>query len=194
LVWTWKLGSFSCQTFFIVRFSPGDTEKRSLQFCMSRQKISRFNQVFRWHNSAMNRPCDKLILRCINLVMNRPCDESTLRWIGSRWIDPRWIDPRWIDPTINRPAMSQPIMNRTRPHRGTAIAISCTRFGVDLMTHFGSLGHKNKKYEFWEIALQNGREIQDGRQTRMFHNSVNFHLNHLKLWNWKHRWSQIMLI
>jgi hypothetical protein len=34
---------------------------------------------------------------------------------------------------------------------------------------------------FREIALQNGGEIQDDRQTRMFHNSVNFHLNHLKL-------------
>jgi hypothetical protein len=45
------------------------------------------------------------------------------------------------------------------------------------MTYFGSLDHKKKKkYEF-----QNDGEIQDGRQTRMFHNSVNFHLNHLKL-------------
>jgi hypothetical protein len=29
-----------------------------------------------------------------------------------------------------------------------------------------------------EMALPNGGKIQDGRQTRMFHNSANFHLNH----------------
>jgi hypothetical protein len=28
---------------------------------------------------------------------------------------------------------------------------------------------------------------ENGHQTRMFHNSVNFHLNHLKLWIWKHQ-------
>jgi DNA-binding transcriptional regulator GbsR (MarR family) len=31
-----------------------------------------------------------------------------------------------------------------------------------------------------EKVLQNGGEIQDGRQTRMSHNSVSVHLNHLK--------------
>jgi hypothetical protein len=35
-------------------------------------------------------------------------------------------------------------------------------FRVALMTHFGSLDHT--KYEFQEIALQNGGLIQDGRQ------------------------------
>jgi hypothetical protein len=43
-------------------------------------------------------------------------------------------------------------------------------------------GQKKKKCEFCELALHNGGEIQDGRQTRMFHDSVNLHLNHLKLW------------
>jgi hypothetical protein len=41
------------------------------------------------------------------------------------------------------------------------------------MTYFGSPAGK--------IALQNGGEIQDSCQTRMFHNTVNVHLNHLKL-------------
>jgi hypothetical protein len=44
---------------------------------------------------------------------------------------------------------------------------------------------KKKYYEFWEIGIQNSVEIQDGRQTRMFHNSVNFHLSHFKLWIWE---------
>jgi hypothetical protein len=38
--------------------------------------------------------------------------------------------------------------------------------------------HLKKKYEFWEIALQ---------QTQMFHNLVGFHLNHLNFWIWKHQ-------
>jgi hypothetical protein len=33
--------------------------------------------------------------------------------------------------------------------------------------------------------LQNGEQIQRDRQTRMFHNSVNFLLNQLKFWIWK---------
>jgi hypothetical protein len=38
-----------------------------------------------------------------------------------------------------------------------------------------------------EKVLQNGGEIQDGRQTRMCHNSISVHLNHLKLRIWKHQ-------
>jgi hypothetical protein len=55
--------------------------------------------------------------------------------------------------------------------------------GLELMmTYFGSIDHKKKTYyEFGEKAIQIGGEIQDDRQTRMFHNSINFHLNHLKL-------------
>jgi hypothetical protein len=57
-----------------------------------------------------------------------------------------------------------------------AIVISsASSFKVDLMTYFGSL---DKKYE---LAIQNGGE-KIKIQKRMFHNSVNFHLNHLKLW------------
>jgi hypothetical protein len=33
------------------------------------------------------------------------------------------------------------------------------------MVYFGSLDYKKQKYESREIALQNGGEIQDGRQT-----------------------------
>jgi hypothetical protein len=50
------------------------------------------------------------------------------------------------------------------------------------LTYFERLDHKKKKYEFCEITLQNGGEIQDSAHPRMFNNSVNFHLNDLKLW------------
>jgi hypothetical protein len=74
-----KLGSFCCKNFFVATrhhwkasfakiywIEKVFTKKRT-QFCMSRPKISRFNQVFSWHNSAMNQPCHKLILRWIVL-------------------------------------------------------------------------------------------------------------------------------
>jgi hypothetical protein len=57
------------------------------------------------------------------------------------------------------------------------------RSRVDLMTYFGSLeldNIKKKNLNFEKKTLQNGEEIQDFRKTRLFHNSVNFHLNHLK--------------
>jgi hypothetical protein len=96
------------------------------QFCMSRQKILCFNQVFSWYNSknkkklilqyidtainwpAINWPCDESIyeestLRWIDpamhqSAMNRPCDESTYNEL-TLW----WIDLQWIDLAMNRP-------------------------------------------------------------------------------------------
>jgi hypothetical protein len=42
--------------------APGGNEKvfttKLAQFSLSSQKCSRFNQVFSWNNSALNRPCD----------------------------------------------------------------------------------------------------------------------------------------
>jgi hypothetical protein len=78
------------------------------RICVFRQKISRFNQVFSWHNSEFKGSSDKLILQLIHLAINRPCnesiyDESTLRWIdlATNWLYDeltlRCIDRRWID-------------------------------------------------------------------------------------------------
>jgi hypothetical protein len=66
---------------------------------------------------------------------------------------------------------------------GRAVVISCViSFRVDLMIYFSSLEHKKEKVWILRIALPSGGDIQDGRQTRMFRNSVSFQLNHLKLW------------
>jgi hypothetical protein len=48
---------------------------------MSSQKILLFNQVFSWHNTAMNCPCDELTSWWIDPTMNWPRDELTSRWI-----------------------------------------------------------------------------------------------------------------
>jgi hypothetical protein len=63
-------------------------------------------------------------------------------------------------------------------YSGRAIFILCAiRFRVNDI-----FWHKKKKIEFGDKALQNGGEIQGGRQTRMFRISLKLHLNRLKLW------------
>jgi hypothetical protein len=72
------------------------TTKRT-HFCMSRQKMSLFNQVFSWHNWKFDPS------------MIRPSDISNLQW---------------IDPAMNRPTMSRLCdvfdlaMNRPAMNRG----------------------------------------------------------------------------
>jgi hypothetical protein len=67
-------------------------------------------------------------------------------------------------------------------YSGRSIVISCAiSFRVDLTTHFVCLDHKNKI--LWILGNCTSK-IQDGRQTRMFHNLVNFHFKLYIIFLW----------